>query len=146
MANEREKKNVGRGGIAEVVLKAARKGLRERISRNRIYCSLKERCKKRMGMAGGVRRGGIYSLCLAEREGVNCREQDYKWKLHIQVSEQRKRGQKGEKAEKTENEGQESSCSGQRLASRGFPFLGGIKCYSGHFLPPPLLRFNFLIK
>lgn len=83
------------------MLKAAWKGLRERISLNRIYCSLKERCKKRMGMAGGWRGvGGIYSLWLGEREGVNCRQQEYKWKLYIQVSEQRKKGAKGKECSK----------------------------------------------
>lgn len=36
-----------RVGRAEVALTAVGKGLRERISTNRIYCSLKERCKER---------------------------------------------------------------------------------------------------
>lgn len=45
-------------------------------------------------------RGGTYSLWLGEREGVNCRQQEYKWKLYIQVSEQRKKGAKGREGRK----------------------------------------------
>lgn len=63
------KKSVGHGGIAEVVLKTAWKGLRERISLNRIYCSLKERCKKRMGMAGGWAQGA-YTVSGSEKGKV----------------------------------------------------------------------------
>lgn len=45
-------------GREEVALTAARKGLREGISTNRIYCSLKERCKERMRV-GGSEGGGL---------------------------------------------------------------------------------------
>lgn len=63
-------------GRAEVALTAAGKGLRERISTNRIYCSLKERCKKRMRVGGGVGGGSP----AGRKEGVNCWQREFKWK------------------------------------------------------------------
>lgn len=57
-------------GRAEVALTAAGKGLRERISTNRIYCSLKERCKKRMRVGGG---GGCWWLRVSGRQKGRCK-------------------------------------------------------------------------
>lgn len=66
-------------GRAEVALTAVGKGLRERISTtNRIYCSLKERCKERMregrqeGKRGGWR-GGSWWLRLSGQQRGRCK-------------------------------------------------------------------------
>lgn len=61
-------------GRAEVALTAARKGLRERISTNRIYCSLKERCKERMRVGGGGGwDGGCWRLRVSGRQKGRCK-------------------------------------------------------------------------
>lgn len=82
-------------GRAEVALTAVGKGLRERISTNRIYCSLKERCKERMRVGGvgmvwgrGLPVGGCDSPA-GRKEGVNGWQQEFKWKWYAWVSQQR---------------------------------------------------------
>lgn len=131
-------------GRAEVALTVAGKGLRERIRTNRIYCSLKERCKKRMRMRVGGG-GGCRWLRVSGRQKGRCKLLAAGVQMEIVRPGQPTGGGGGCKWERVRvSDTKENPVVQVKVR----PAEREASCFrrSGCFLATPILRFHFLMK